>query len=120
VRFPWAKGLSTKVIHKEKFHLCGLKYLSRKAVHIWVENFSQGRLKVADDSRPGRPAEIATEATVQRVEEPIRAYRRIAIDSVATYLFFMNGFLICTSCKMLLGLSDRGGEVDCCYHGRGE
>jgi hypothetical protein len=31
--------------------------------------------KVADDARPGRPAEIAIEATAQRVEELIRADR---------------------------------------------
>jgi hypothetical protein len=27
--------------------------LSRKAVHNWVEKFSQGRSKVANDARPG-------------------------------------------------------------------
>jgi hypothetical protein len=32
---------------------------------------SQGPSKVADDARPGRPVETATEATVQRVEELI-------------------------------------------------
>jgi hypothetical protein len=35
---------------------------------------------------PDRPVEIATEATAQRVEELIRADRRITIDSVATAL----------------------------------
>jgi hypothetical protein len=37
--------------------------LSRKAVHKWVEKFSQGRSKVADDDRPGHPVEILTEAS---------------------------------------------------------
>jgi transposase len=60
--------------------------LSRKAVHSWVEKFSQGRSKVADDARPGHPVEIATEATVQWVEELIRADRRITIDNVTTAL----------------------------------
>jgi ribosomal protein S25 len=36
------------------------------------------------DTRPGRPAEIATEAAVQRVEDWIGADRRITIESVAT------------------------------------
>jgi hypothetical protein len=35
-----------------------------------VDKFSQGCLKVAD-ALPGRPVEIATEATVQQVEELI-------------------------------------------------
>jgi transposase len=65
--------------------------LSRKAVHSWVEAFSQGRSKVSDDARPGRPVEIATEETVRRVEELIRADRRITIDSVATALGCSHG-----------------------------
>jgi hypothetical protein len=62
----------------------GRKCLSRKAVRNCVEKFSQERSKVADDARPSRPVEIATEAAVQRVEELIRADRRIRTDSVAT------------------------------------
>jgi transposase len=68
VRFLWAEGLSTKDIHKEMFSAYGGKCLSRKAVHNWIEKFCQGLSKVADDARPGRPVEIATEATVQRLE----------------------------------------------------
>jgi hypothetical protein len=35
--------------YKEMFPLYGGKCLSRKAVHNWVEKFSQGRSKVSDD-----------------------------------------------------------------------
>jgi hypothetical protein len=69
----WAKGLNKKDIHKEIIPGCGGKCLSRKAAHNWVDKFSQGRSKVADDARPDRPVKTATEATVQRVEELIRA-----------------------------------------------
>jgi hypothetical protein len=42
--------LIAKGIHKEMFPVyCG-KCLSPKAVHNWVEKFSQGRSKVADDA----------------------------------------------------------------------
>jgi hypothetical protein len=60
-------------------------------IHNWVEKFSQGRTKFADDARLGRPVEIATEATVQRVEELIRADWRITIDSVVTALGCSHG-----------------------------
>jgi transposase len=60
--------------------------LSRKAVHSWVEKFSQGRSKFTDDDGRDRPVKIAREETVQRVEELIRADRRITTDSVATAL----------------------------------
>jgi hypothetical protein len=69
VRFLWSKGLNEKDIHKEMFFVYGEKFLLRKAVRNWVEKFSRGRSKVADDARPGRPVEIAIEATVQRMEE---------------------------------------------------
>jgi transposase len=65
--------------------------LSRKAVLNWVEKFSQGHSKVPDDARPGHPAEIVTEATVQRVEELIRDERRLTIDSVAIALGCSHG-----------------------------
>jgi ribosomal protein S25 len=48
-------------------------------------------LKVADDADPGCPVETVTEATVQQVEELIRADRRITKDSVATTLGFSHG-----------------------------
>jgi hypothetical protein len=60
-------------------------------VHNWIEKFSQGRSKIADDSRSVRPVEIATEATVQLVEELIREDRRITIDSVVTALRCSHG-----------------------------
>jgi hypothetical protein len=79
------KRLNAKDMHKEMFHAYGRMCLSCKAVHNWVKKFSQGHSKVTD-TRPGHSVEIATEATVQWVEEMIRSDRRIMIDSVATAL----------------------------------
>jgi hypothetical protein len=58
----WAKGLGAKVIHKEMFPVYDGKCLSRKAVHNWVEKFSQGSSKVTDDAQSG--VEVA-ETTVK-------------------------------------------------------
>jgi hypothetical protein len=58
----WAKELVTKDIHKEIFLVYGGKCLPPKAVHSWVEKFSQGCSKVTDDIRSG--AEVA-ETTVK-------------------------------------------------------
>jgi hypothetical protein len=82
-------GLNAKDIRKEMFSGYGGKYLLRKAIHNWVEKISEGRSKVADDARPGRPVEIATEATVRRVVELIRADRRITRDIRVFLLFIM-------------------------------
>jgi hypothetical protein len=69
VRFLWAEGLNANDIRKEMFAVYDGKCPSRKAVHNWVDKYSQRRSKVADDARQGRPVEIATEATVHRMEE---------------------------------------------------
>jgi hypothetical protein len=55
--------LNGKIINKEMFPVYGGKYLSRKAVHSWVEKFCQGHSKLADDARP--LAEVA-ETTVKK------------------------------------------------------
>jgi hypothetical protein len=57
------KGLNANDINKEMFPVERGKCLSDEAVHNCVEKFSQGRSKVADDTRPGRPVKIVTEAT---------------------------------------------------------
>jgi hypothetical protein len=64
VGFLWAKGLNVMDIHKEMFPVYGGNCLSRKPVQNWVEKFSQGRPKIADDARPG--AEVA-DTTVERL-----------------------------------------------------
>jgi hypothetical protein len=61
--FFWTKQLNAKDIHQEMFPLYGRKCLLHMAVQNWVEKFSLGRLEVADDARPGRSIETATEVT---------------------------------------------------------
>jgi hypothetical protein len=78
VRFLWAKGLNAKNIHKEMRPVYSGKCFSCKPVHNWVENSSQSS-KVTDDARPGSPIEIATQATVKRMEELNQADKRITI-----------------------------------------
>jgi hypothetical protein len=50
VRFLWTKGHNAKDIHNEMFPIYGEKCLSCKAVHNWVEKFSEGCSNVADDA----------------------------------------------------------------------
>jgi hypothetical protein len=57
--------------------------LSRQAVHNWVQ-FLEGRTSIEDEHRVGRPVEITTLATLQRVEDIIQVDRRVTIDAVAT------------------------------------
>jgi hypothetical protein len=62
----------------------GEQCLSRQTVHNWVQKLSEGRKIFEDDHLVSRPVEIAKAATLQRVEDIIRAGRRVTIDAVAT------------------------------------
>jgi hypothetical protein len=90
--FLWAKGLNVKDINKEIFPVYGGRCLSCKAFRNWVEKFSQGHWKV----QQGHPVEIATDATVQQLEELILASRRMTIDTAATALECSRGLMSST------------------------
>jgi hypothetical protein len=49
------------------FPVYGGKCLSHKAVHNWVNKFSQGRSKVVDVTRPGHPVAQVAKTTVKRL-----------------------------------------------------
>jgi len=78
--------MEAKDIHKEMLPMYGEHCLSRQVVRNWVQKFSEGRTSIEDEHRAGRPVEIATPETLQRVEDIIRAERRVTID--AFFYFF--------------------------------
>ena len=61
--------MEAKDIHKEMLPMYGEHCLSRQAVHNWAQKFSEGRTSIEDEHRAGRPVEIATPETLQRVED---------------------------------------------------
>ena len=63
------KDMVAKAIRKEMLPMYGEHCLSRQAVHNWVQKFSEGRTSIEDEHRVGWPVEIATPATLQRVED---------------------------------------------------
>jgi hypothetical protein len=76
------KKFNAKDVHKKSFLFTVRSVCHVSGPQLGKETIS--RLKAADDARPGRPVEIATKGTVQRVEELIRADRMITINSVVT------------------------------------
>jgi hypothetical protein len=72
--------MAPKDIHKEMLPMDGEHCLSRQAAHNWVQKFSEGRTSIEDEHRAGRPVEIATPATLQSVEDIIRAGKRVTIN----------------------------------------
>jgi hypothetical protein len=66
VPFLRPKGFNANGTHKEMFRIYGGECLSRKAIHKWVEKFSQGSSKIAGDARPGRCVVTVIKAAVLR------------------------------------------------------
>ena len=84
LRFLWVKDMAARDIYKEMLPMYGEHCLSRQAVHNWVQKFSEERTSIEDVHRVGRPVGIATPATLQRIEDLIRADGRVISDVVAT------------------------------------
>ena len=82
--FCGQKKMEAKDIYKEMLPMYGEHCLSSQAVHNWVQKFSEGWTSIEDEHRAGRPVEIATPETLQRVEDIIPAERRVTVDAVAT------------------------------------
>jgi len=67
--FVGGGGMEAKDVHKEMLPMHSEHCLSRQAVHNWVQKFSEGRTSIENEQRAGRPVEIATPETLQRVED---------------------------------------------------
>ena len=91
VRFLWTYDMAAKDRHKEMLPMYGEHCLSLQVFHNWVQKFSELRTRSEDEHRVGRPVEIATPAALQRVENIIRADRRVTIDTVATAIVCSHG-----------------------------
>jgi hypothetical protein len=106
--FCGKKDLVQRIFIKKCF-LFMVANLSGKAVHILAKKFSQGRSKVADDAQIGHPVETAREATVQQVEDLIRAEGRITmVWSVPVAHLQKRGENVSSAsyCEVLLTLQD--------------
>ena len=83
--------MAARDIHKERLPMYGEDCLSHEAASNWVQKFSERRGIIEDLYRVGRRVEIATPATLQRVEDIIRADKRVTIDAVATAIGCSHG-----------------------------
>ena len=64
----------------------GESFLSRLKTFEWYSRFKSGRRSFEDDPHLGRPATSHTEETMERVQEIIRANRRLTIREVAEHV----------------------------------
>jgi hypothetical protein len=59
----WWKRTQCKAIHIKNIFCYGVKCLSHKAVHNWIEKFSEGLSNIADETPPGAEVVETTDKT---------------------------------------------------------
>ena len=61
----------------------GDECLSHTRALEWFKRFKEGRERIGDDQRPGRPSTSKTEVIIEKVGEIVRQNRRLSIRAVA-------------------------------------
>ncbi|UYV66463.1 hypothetical protein LAZ67_4001752 [Cordylochernes scorpioides] len=80
IRFLNAKNNSPVEIHRQLVEVYGEKCMDIKNVRKWCRDFNEGRINVHDEQRSGRPS--LPESTVARIDEMVRANRRITLEDI--------------------------------------
>ncbi|UYV61245.1 hypothetical protein LAZ67_1004081 [Cordylochernes scorpioides] len=80
IRFLNAKNDSPVEIHCQLVEVYGEKCMDIKNVRKWCREFNEGRINVHDEQRSGRPS--LPESTVARIDEMVRANRRITLEEI--------------------------------------
>ncbi|UYV62545.1 OGG1 [Cordylochernes scorpioides] len=75
-----AKNNSPVEIHRQLVEVYGEKCMDIKNVRKWCREFNEGRINVHDEQRSGRPS--LPESTVARIDEMVRANRRITLEEI--------------------------------------
>ncbi|UYV80314.1 hypothetical protein LAZ67_18002373 [Cordylochernes scorpioides] len=67
-------------IPRQLVEVYGEKCMDIKNVRKWCREFNEGRINVHDEQRSGRPS--LPESTVARIDEMVRANRRITLEEI--------------------------------------
>ena len=68
IRFLWAEGVKGAEIHARLCTQYGDNALPRRSVYEWIEMFKNGRTRVMDAERSGRPSTSTTDGSWKKPE----------------------------------------------------
>jgi len=84
IRILNAKNMTPAEIHRQLCDVYEEHAMSGSVVRTWVRLFNEGREKVHDDPRSGRPS-VVNEDSVRAVEEKIWENRRFTITPLSLH-----------------------------------
>ena len=83
IRFLWSKGRTPIEIHRGMQPTYGERCLALRSVRWWCSEFENGREKLNDNERAGRPRVSVTDENTARVGALVKAERRVSIKDIA-------------------------------------
>ncbi|GFR16304.1 histone-lysine N-methyltransferase SETMAR [Trichonephila clavata] len=86
IHYEWARGVSGTEIHNRLVEVYGPGVMSKQMVRRWCRTFSDVHQQVEDIPRSGWTRTATTDANIGKVDDMIRANRRITVDEVAEEL----------------------------------
>ncbi|XP_049762475.1 uncharacterized protein LOC126088379 [Schistocerca cancellata] len=86
IRYEWARGVSGTEINNRLVEVYGSGVMSRQTVRRWCQKFRDGRQQVQEIPRLGQTRTATTDTNVRKVDDMVKANRRITIDGVAAEL----------------------------------
>lgn len=86
IKYFFLKFFSTKSIFEELQSTLADNAPSYSSVAYWCAEFKRGRTACNDDTRSGRPTTAATQENIKKIEEIVKADRRVTIRYLAEIL----------------------------------
>ena len=86
IEFLTKEGCRLSDIHRRLQVVYGDDTIDKSNVHRWMKKFKEGETSIEDKPRSGRPSTATTDTNRQRVDELIRADRRVTIRELAAQL----------------------------------
>jgi response regulator of citrate/malate metabolism len=91
IRFLTAEGVNQHEIHRRMKAVYGEHCLSLTATKRWSKRFSEGRVSVKDDERPGQTHRVITPETIAKVDALLQDNRQVSIDELASAVHISHG-----------------------------
>jgi len=83
IKIETVRGQTTTEIHSALCEVCGEQTVDRSTVSCWATCFSEGRVTINDDPRPGRPKTSTDERSVKLVADFLAEDRRAMCEEIS-------------------------------------